>query len=257
MVVSEKEFLKIEDADIQFYVYEHLKKTDGSVFYVGIGKVARAYNFSGRSKYWQNSKEKYGVSVNIVRRCKTWEEACEWEKFLIAFYGLSIYGGCLVNLTYGGDGSVGYKHSVDNIHKMKEEKVKRFAIPCDAYCFSSREFISTFDCIMDAARQFNIESSGISSCIRGKTKTFMGYVFVNKGSIVDWDYIAKNSGRHIASVRNSIPVAQYTMDGKFLQKYRSASEASRVTGISQTGISMAARGQCKQNKGFIWRYENI
>lgn len=54
----------------------------------------------------------------------------------------------------------------------------------------------------------------------------------------------------------SKPVEQYTLDGKFVKEYPSASEASRQTGISQGNISMCCRCERKSAGGYIWRYKD-
>lgn len=53
------------------------------------------------------------------------------------------------------------------------------------------------------------------------------------------------------------PVLQYTKDMKFIRRYKSASEAARVTGFNRSGISNVARGRkrCKTCHGYIWKYE--
>ena len=50
--------------------------------------------------------------------------------------------------------------------------------------------------------------------------------------------------------------AQYTLDGKLVAIYKSASEAARRLGIRRANISGVARGNTKSKtyKGFIWRY---
>ena len=50
--------------------------------------------------------------------------------------------------------------------------------------------------------------------------------------------------------------AQYTLDGKLIAIYKSASEAARRLGIGFSGITSVARGNTKLKtyKGFIWRY---
>ena len=50
--------------------------------------------------------------------------------------------------------------------------------------------------------------------------------------------------------------AQYTLDGKLVAIYKSASEAARRLGIGLSGITRVASGNTKSKtyKGFIWRY---
>ena len=48
-------------------------------------------------------------------------------------------------------------------------------------------------------------------------------------------------------------IAQYTLDGKLVSTYRSACEASRVTGFSRGGISHCLNGRSETSSGYIWR----
>ena len=62
-----------------YYVYSHNKLSDGSCFYIGIGKNARVYDGgSKRNKFWQNvvSNEQgfsYRILVNNISRSKALE----------------------------------------------------------------------------------------------------------------------------------------------------------------------------------------
>lgn len=56
------------------------------------------------------------------------------------------------------------------------------------------------------------------------------------------------------SEANSIPVAQYTKEGKLIAFFYGTREASRQTGISNTHIADCCRGEAKSAGGFIWKY---
>ena len=49
-------------------------------------------------------------------------------------------------------------------------------------------------------------------------------------------------------------VYQYTLDGKLVGIYPSASEAARNTSFNQGDISTCCRGEAKKHKGYIWSY---
>lgn len=53
----------------------------------------------------------------------------------------------------------------------------------------------------------------------------------------------------------SKPTVQYSLDGKVIARYPSASEASRQTGIHQATISSCCLGISKKTNGYIFRYE--
>jgi hypothetical protein len=101
-------------------VYEHIRNDTNEVFYVGIGKTPkRPYDKIKRSQYWKNITNKIEYTVNILVNDATYEEAKEIEKYLIAFYGRQDLGlGSLVNMTDGGDGSLGVIVSEDTRKKL-------------------------------------------------------------------------------------------------------------------------------------------
>lgn len=86
-------------------IYRHLK-SNGEVFYIGIGNLNRPFKKHGRNKWWTNIINKYpDYEIQIIKKDLTWEEACELEKILISWYGRKDLGtGTLVNMTDGGDG---------------------------------------------------------------------------------------------------------------------------------------------------------
>jgi len=49
-------------------------------------------------------------------------------------------------------------------------------------------------------------------------------------------------------------VNQFSLDGDLIALYESASEASRITGISKTCITRCCRGEREQTHGFLWKY---
>ena len=96
-----------------FYVYLHMRESDGLVFYVGKGKGYRAWEFnpkSARNPYWQSMKSKHGVVVEIYKSEMTEPCAFTLEKILISKY--KSLGHPLTNLTNGGDGFDGVDESL-------------------------------------------------------------------------------------------------------------------------------------------------
>ena len=108
-------------------VYKHTKKNSKEVFYIGIGKdETRSRVTSKRSDYWNNIVKKYGYDIEILFTDLTIDEACEKEVELIKKYGRRDLGkGSLVNLTDGGEGPTGHKHSEETKMKIGEASKKR------------------------------------------------------------------------------------------------------------------------------------
>ena len=94
-------------------LYRHIRQDKNEPFYIGIGESEdRAYQIKGRTRAWKNIATK-GYDVEVLFDNLTWEESCEKEIEFIALYGRrDKKTGTLVNMTDGGEGTVGYKHTV-------------------------------------------------------------------------------------------------------------------------------------------------
>jgi len=105
------------------YVYQHIRLDTSEVFYVGIGSDNTFYRANlkckrCRTEHWHNIVKKHGYKIKIVANNISWEEACQTEKNLIKCIGRKINGsGSLVNITEGGEGIPGFKHSKESILK--------------------------------------------------------------------------------------------------------------------------------------------
>jgi hypothetical protein len=55
------------------------------------------------------------------------------------------------------------------------------------------------------------------------------------------------------NTKQSIHVAQYSIDGKLIQTHHSMRHAHRVTGVSAISISECTRGKARTAGGFIWK----
>ena len=108
---------------LDYYVYEHIRNDNNTVFYVGKGHKDRAYK-SERNTHHDRIVKEHGFTVNIVKDGLSEEEAYNLERELICDYvfnkgyGIDIEGlrkpnskYQLANHTLGGDGSYGMVHS--------------------------------------------------------------------------------------------------------------------------------------------------
>lgn len=107
-------------------VYLHKKETDGTIFYVGMGELKRAYNTSSRNKWWNRTYAKHGRIVDVVAKDLSIEDAYELEMFLISEIGRKDKGlGSLVNLDDGGEGATGHIPTQDARRKLSERTSKK------------------------------------------------------------------------------------------------------------------------------------
>jgi hypothetical protein len=114
-------------------VYQHIRKDNGKLFYIGIGKTKkRAYEKEGRNLFWNRIVNYVGYYIEIIHTSVTWEDACKLEKFYIHKYGRKDLGtGILCNLTDGGDGNVNWTPSlrIAQSERMKGKPAPNKGIP--------------------------------------------------------------------------------------------------------------------------------
>ncbi len=102
-------------------VYRHRTLDTNKVFYVGIGSIRRAQEKYNRSNFWKRVVNKHGYIIEIVARGLSWDKACELECLLISEYGRRDLGkGYLVNLSDGGEGSLGIVMSKETRRKLSD-----------------------------------------------------------------------------------------------------------------------------------------
>ena len=103
-------------------VYLHRRKTDGTIFYVGMGNQDRPYQKAptARSIVWHRVVKKYGYYIEVIVKNLTKQEAFDIEADLIELIGRRDKNkGTLVNLSNGGEGSNGNGVSCYNIETGK------------------------------------------------------------------------------------------------------------------------------------------
>lgn len=104
----------------KFYVYAYLRKSDLTPFYIGKGTGSRA---------WANHNIKVPTDKNrivIVESNLTNIGALAIERRLIRWYGRKDLGaGILRNMTDGGDGSLGRKHSTKTRNLIGQANSRR------------------------------------------------------------------------------------------------------------------------------------
>jgi len=111
--------------DVRIAVYTITNKTDGKK-YVGISNnLDRRWRDHKKADGWcialHNAIKKYGVDnfdFCHIADAYSWEDACLIEKLLIKEMNTKSPNG--YNLTYGGDGTVGFKHSEEECQRRSE-----------------------------------------------------------------------------------------------------------------------------------------
>ena len=126
-------------------------------------------------------------------------------------------------------------------HKEKISKSKN--IPVFQYDLDGI-FIKQWKSAKIAGNILSIDCGDITGCRRGEKKSAGGFIWKGKKMLV-------KPYKH----NNSSTILQYTLDGKFIQEFRSISEASKVLKLNPSGISNCANGRSKHSRGFIWKHK--
>jgi len=107
-----------------YYVYEHWRLDRDECFYVGKGHGNRAFSMKNRNKHHQAIVSKLNrigsaFEVKIVASGLSEEEAFSLERNQIQFW--RELGVDLTNITNGGEGISGFRHSKETKRKLSEQ----------------------------------------------------------------------------------------------------------------------------------------
>lgn len=103
---------------------------------------------------------------------------------------------------------------------------------------------STFESLFDAGESINVRKQDVSRACWSVNHSLENYLW-------SYDYVEP----FIPETDNrKKEVLQYNLNGNFLERYVSASEASRKTSMSKTCITRCCRGEREQSGGFLWKY---
>lgn len=235
-----------------YYVYLHIRVSDGLVFYVGKGHKFRAWEFSWKSRkntHWQRTKEKHGIRVEVYKERMSSDCALTLEKILIAKY-ISL-GHPLTNKTSGGDGFVGVNND-ERIEKLVEAMAKPVVSSLGEY------FVS----VSDATRWLtenghpSASATAISMCCRNIRSFAYGRAW-SFGSIAPDHPIITDAVKFASQI---ISKAVVRSDGEV---FISAHEAARIMRqtthpkASSSSIRKACLIKPKTAYGYTWEYLDV
>ena len=109
--------------DKKYCIYRHLKP-NGEVFYIGIGNIKRPYERRHHNNLWDKVIKKHpNYEIQVLKKNATLEEVKDLEIILISYYGRKCdKTGNLCNLSLGGEGAFGFKHSKESKDKMSKSR---------------------------------------------------------------------------------------------------------------------------------------
>jgi len=218
-------------------VYIHRKKTDNSIFYVGMGNLKRAYS-KQRSKWWKRVVDKYGYTIEIYKDGLTRDEACNLEIQLISEYGrIDLNNGQLINKTKGGITIEGMSNEIIEQKKKKLKSIVRTEEWRNKISLSHKGKIKSKEHIE------NIRKAMTGRKLPEKTKEKMR--ISNKSKII-----------------SSIPILCYDYNIiEYIMEFPSVREAARQLDCLETSISNNLNGRSKKvkskklNKNLKFKYK--
>lgn len=154
-------------------------------------------------------------------------EADQKEKELIAFYKS---GGKCYNIAKGGKGVLG----------VNERKIRQYTL--------KGEFIREWDSIKEAEKYIGKvkAQANICACCQKHKHRAYGYI---------WRYADDPDNENIIPLEPyRAPINQYTKNGDFVNTYPTIAEASRQTGIHESGIGNCIKGRAKSAGGYVWKF---
>lgn len=287
-IISLIEYTNMED----YYVYVYLDpqkpgdfnygmiKFSFEPFYIGKGTKGRCYSGirdkkSSRKVSKINSIIKKGDFPIIIKieEGLTNKEAQEKEKLYIKKIGRIDLGlGPLTNMTTGGDGGLGIKHS-EEWKKILSKPILQFNL--------LGELISEYASIKEASEKTGVVKQNISANLTGRYKTAGGFVWKYKdpsqalqGHVKKTFEMPKHSeetkkkmslsakkGEH-HHMKNKIGVnnprskkiIQKSLEGIEIKVWNSILDIKRELGFSPSNICRCCQGSVKRIGGFRWEY---
>lgn len=161
--------------------------------------------------------EKVIPIIELICEVNDFEECKKMERFYIDKYRKDGYD--LVNMTDGGDGSIGFKHSEDSKNKISEITKERI----------TKERMSKPEVIENLRDKGNQQWHSLTP---------------------------EEQNKLILKQPNRKSITQHTINGDFIKEFISLREIERELGFYRANISPCLKGKFKQAYGFIWRYSD-
>lgn len=157
------------------------------------------------------------------------------------------------NLCIGGNGVRGYKHSQEEIEKMRMVQNPKTLLQID----KDKNIVCKWHGASHAAKELGYSKRNIESCcnmITGHKTAYGFYWFYEDDYInnkIDWNYYLKEK-RNVNY--DGKKVIQKDLNGNIISTFKSIMEAHRITTINRQSIQYCLQGKQKTAKGFIFEY---
>lgn len=114
--------------------------------------------------------------------------------------------------------------------------------------------INVYDNYEEPSKKYNVSIESIKRAVSGRYKTTANFQW-RKYKLDDVNKVIEKieplEQIHKESIHRK--VLQISLDGEYINEYDSIAEASKISGVSNCGISKTISGVQKTSGGYIWR----
>ena len=238
-------------------VYTHTYDNEVNPFYVGQGRLSRAFNFLNRDKSWKNKVKDFSkVKVNIIAIDISIDESIKLEKELINKYGrLDLNTGCLVNGN-NGDSGIGcsgednyffnkHLYGKDNGNFGNKYNSNPLSIPIVQIDILGN-IVKRWSSAREAEEKENFISACITACCRKKRYLHKGYQWFYENDVIECKDYTYNPGKTSSRI-----YLCYTIYGDYVKTYYSNDELIR-DGFKPRNVNQVCHGNKKTHAGYIF-----
>lgn len=201
------------------------------------------------NKHLQAAYNLYGKDAFeyvLLEECNE-DELDEKEIFYIQYYDSYNTG---YNKDFGGQGCKGYKHSEEEILKMRYIQNPKAILQLDTDLNIVNEWISC----SHAGKTLGFSARGIKACCNriNRQKTIGGFYWVYKeeyeNNTIDWDYYL--------NINEARPkrVSQFDLHMNLVKIWNSVYQSKIVGGYDASEVSAVCNHRKRTYKGFVWRF---
>ena len=258
----------------KFFIYRHIRLDKNEPFYIGIGtknltrksykKIYwRAFSHEKRNIFWKRIVAKTDYEIEYLCESEDYSFMLKKEIEFIKLHGRRDLGlGTLTNLTDGGEGTTGIKHTQEYKDNQSKKRlgIKRDPISVEKTAKARRKkiyqydlegnFIREFESCREASKFLKRDEDAISNCARGKNKSTYGF---------QWFYEFKGEKtKKLTYIKNhfSRKIIQKSLEGEIIGYFNSIKEASLMTNSCTASIGKCCSGKQFTSNGFLWEYDN-
>jgi len=238
----------------QFYLYRHIRNDLNVPFYIGIGtkqksfaqpktEYRRAFTTTfKRSDIWEKTfnKTNQDITIEVLYESDSFDEIKNKEKEFISLYGRkNISNGPLVNLTDGGDGSFGFKHTEETLIKLRDnperiENLKRMQ--------ASKKGIPRPESVRKTISE---KLKGVPMSEERKRNMTLGRLGMKQTEIHNRNISLGLSWKKIGKFNDNLELIGTYIGYKYA--------AQSVENGKRSNIQACVEGRRKKHRGFIWK----